>query len=96
LHGDLGRIDGDGFIHIVDRKKDLVISGSENIYPAEIEDTIHVAIISVPHERLGEVVCAAIQCAPSEGISMEEVAAFYEKNLSRYKRPGEIIFADVP
>jgi acyl-CoA synthetase (AMP-forming)/AMP-acid ligase II len=101
--GDLGRIDEDGFIHIVDRKKDLVISGGENIYPVEIEDTIRrhpkvhdVAIIGVPHDRLGEVVCAIIQCSPGEGIPMEEMASFCEKNLPRYKRPREIIFADVP
>ena len=101
--GDLGRIDEDGFIHIVDRKKDLVISGGENIYPVEIEDAIRrhpkvhdVAIIGVPHERLGEVVCAVIQCAAGEGMSTEEMASFCEKNLPRYKRPREIIFANVP
>jgi acyl-CoA synthetase (AMP-forming)/AMP-acid ligase II len=101
--GDLGRIDEDGFIYIVDRKKDLVISGGENIYPVEIEDTIRhhpkvhdVAVIGVPHERLGEVVCAVIQCSAGVGITMEEMASFCEKNLPRYKRPREIIFADVP
>ena len=101
--GDLGRIDEDGFIYIVDRKKDLVISGGENIYPVEIEDTIRhhpkvhdVAVIGVPHERLGEVVCAVIQCSAGVGMTMEEMASFCEKNLPRHKRPREIIFADVP
>jgi long-chain acyl-CoA synthetase len=101
--GDLGKIDGDGFIHIVDRKKDLIISGGENIYPVEIEDVIRrhrkvhdVAVIGVPHERLGEAVCAVIETVPGDFLTMEEVTGFCEKNLPRYKRPREIVFAKVP
>jgi len=101
--GDLGKVDEDGFIYIVDRKKDLIISGGENIYPVEIEDVIRrhpkvhdVAIIGVPHERLGEVVCAVIQAASCESITREEMSSFCECNLPRYKRPREIVFADVP
>lgn len=101
--GDLGKIDEDGFIYIVDRKKDLIISGGENIYPVEIEDVIRrhrsvhdVAVIGVPHERLGEAVCAVIQTTPGGSITAEEMAAFCEESLPRYKRPKEIVFAEVP
>lgn len=101
--GDLGRVDEDGFIHIVDRKKDLIISGGENIYPIEIEDVIRrhpkvhdVAVIGMPDSRLGEVVCAVIQTGSGEAVSHEEITAFCEENLPRYKRPRQVIFAEVP
>lgn len=104
LHtGDLGKFDEDGFIHIVDRKKDLIISGGENIYPVEIEDVIRrhpkvhdVAVIGVPDDRLGETVCAVIQTAPDEPIAEAEMTAFCEQNLPRYKRPRQIMFGEVP
>jgi long-chain acyl-CoA synthetase len=104
LHtGDLGRIDKDGFIYIVDRKKDLIICGGENIYPVEIEATLQkhpkvydVAVIGVPDDRLGEVIVAVIQPAPGEEPTQPEMMAYCEENLPRYKRPREIIFAEVP
>jgi long-chain acyl-CoA synthetase len=104
LHtGDLGKLDEDGFIHIVDRKKDLIISGGENIYPLEIEDVIRrhskvhdVAVIGVPDERLGETICAVIEIKPDQEATKEEMAAFLEANLPRYKRPRQIVFAQVP
>jgi len=101
--GDLGKIDEEGFIHIVDRKKDLIISGGENIYPVEIEDVIRrhpkvhdVAVIGIPQERLGEAVCAVIQITPGDPITVDEMMTFCEENLPRYKRPRKIIFAAVP
>ena len=104
LHtGDLGRMDEEGFIYIVDRKKDLVISGGENIYPVEIEAVIlkhpkvrDVAIIGVPDERLGEVVAVVIEPEESEVLTKEEVASFCENNLPRYKRPRHIFFDQIP
>ncbi len=104
LHtGDLGRIDRDGFIYIVDRKKDLIICGGENVYPVEIEATLQkhpkvhdVAVIGAPDERLGEIIVAVIQPAPGEKPTTEEIANFCEENLPRYKRPRHIVFADVP
>ncbi len=104
LHtGDLGRMDEEGFIYIVDRKKDLVISGGENIYPVEIEAILlkhpkirDVAVIGCPDERLGEVVTAVIETQEGEGLTKEEVASFCEKNLPRYKRPRHIYFDQVP
>ena len=101
--GDLGRVDEDGFMHIVDRKKDLIISGGENIYPVEIEDVIRrypkvhdVAVIGVSDQRLGEVICAVIQAGSGEILSHEEMTIFCEANLPRHKRPRRIIFAEVP
>jgi len=101
--GDLGKIDEDGFITIVDRKKDLIISGGENIYPIEIENVIRrhpkvhdVAVIGVPDPRLGETVCAVVQVTSGEQLTEQEMGSFCEQNLPRYKRPRKIIFAQVP
>lgn len=104
LHtGDLGRMDEEGFVYIVDRKKDLVISGGENIYPVEIEAVIlkhpkvrDVAVIGAPDERLGEVVTAIIEPREGETLTKEEVSSFCEKNLPRYKRPRAIFFDQIP
>ncbi|MBN2126069.1 MAG: AMP-binding protein [Deltaproteobacteria bacterium] len=101
--GDLARMDEDGFIFLVDRKKDLVISGGENIFPAEVEEVIlrhpkvhDAAVIGTPDERLGEIVTAVIQIVSGETLSKEEIAAYCEENLPRYKRPRAIHFGAVP
>jgi long-chain acyl-CoA synthetase len=101
--GDLGRFDEEGFIYLVDRKKDLVISGGENVYPVEVEEVIRrhqkvhdVAVIGTPDERLGEIVTAVIQARSGEVLDEEEITRFCEANLPRYKRPRRIVFADVP
>jgi acyl-CoA synthetase (AMP-forming)/AMP-acid ligase II len=101
--GDLGKTDEDGFITIVDRKKDLIISGGENIYPIEIEDVIRrhpkvhdVAVIGVPDQRLGETVCAVVQVTSGKQLTEQEMGSFCEQNLPRYKRPRQVIFAQVP
>jgi acyl-CoA synthetase (AMP-forming)/AMP-acid ligase II len=101
--GDLAREDEDGFIYIVDRKKDVVITGGENIYPVEIEDTIRnhpkvydVGVIGLPDERLVEVVAAIIKPKPGENLTRIEINEFCEQNLPKYKRPRRIIFDDVP
>ena len=101
--GDLGRIDEEGFIYLVDRKKDLVITGGENVYPVEVEDAIRkhpkvhdVAVIGTPDDRLGELVTAVIQAKPGEVLDEEEMKAFCEQELPRYKRPRRLIFGDVP
>lgn len=101
--GDLGKSDEDGFIYFVDRKKDLVNSGGENIYPVEVEavilrhpDVHDVAVIGTPDERLGEIVTAIIDPVPGRAPSEEEMAAFCEQNMPRYKRPRRFIFDQVP
>ncbi|HEX2965013.1 MAG TPA: fatty acid--CoA ligase family protein, partial [Syntrophorhabdaceae bacterium] len=101
--GDLGRIDEEGFIYLVDRKKDLIISGGENIYPGEVEEIllkhskIHdVALIGIPHDRLVEVPAAIVDVLEGETLTEEEVRKYCEENLPRYKRPHKIIFDKVP
>jgi long-chain acyl-CoA synthetase len=104
LHtGDLAQMDKDGYIYLVDRKKDLVISGGENVYPVEVEEVIQkhpkvrdVAIIGMPDERLGEIVTAIIQPVNDGALTVEEMKAFCDENLPRYKRPRKIIFDTVP
>jgi acyl-CoA synthetase (AMP-forming)/AMP-acid ligase II len=103
--GDMGKMDRDGFIWLVDRKKDVIIRGGENIYPIEIEEVLHrhpkvrdVGVIGFPDDRLGEIVGAIIELRSDEVISMEtekEIAQFCEENLPRYKRPAKIIFGKV-
>jgi acyl-CoA synthetase (AMP-forming)/AMP-acid ligase II len=101
--GDLAKRDDEGFIYIVDRKKDLVISGGENVYPVEVEAAIQkhpkvldVAVIGIPDDRLGELVTAVIQGAPGESLTEKEMVAFCEENLPRYKRPRRVIFDEIP
>jgi acyl-CoA synthetase (AMP-forming)/AMP-acid ligase II len=101
--GDLAKMDEDGFIFLVDRKKDLVICGGENIYPLEVEEVIlqhpnvyDVAVIGTPDDRLGEIVTAVIQTVSGETLTKEEVDAFCETHLPRYKRPRAVLFDTVP
>ena len=102
LTGDIARIDEDGFIWLVDRAKDIIITGGENIFPVEIESHImghpkvqDVGVIGLPDERLVEIVAAIITAKPNQVLTEEEIADFC-KGLPRYKRPRKIIFADVP
>ena len=100
--GDMARMDEDGFIYLVDRKKDVVISGGENLYPVQIEDFLRgydkikdVAVIGLPDARLGEIAAAIIE--PKDGVSCtEEEINLFCKELPRYKRPRRIIFDRVP
>ncbi len=103
LHtGDMARQDEDGFIFLVDRKKDVIISGGENLYPVQIEDflsaypKVHdVAVIGLPDKRLGEISAAIIQIKEGMTCTESEINQFC-MDLPRYKRPRKIIFADVP
>jgi fatty-acyl-CoA synthase len=97
--GDLARRDAEGFIYIVDRKTDMIISGGENIYPAEVEDVLYqhpavaeVAVIGMPHERWGEVPQAAVVVRPGSRLTADEVIAFCEGRLARYKIPRAVVF----
>lgn len=100
--GDMAMEDEDGFIFLVDRKKDVIISGGENIYPVQIEDFLHsheaihdVAVIGLPDPRLGEISAAIISLKPGCTCTEEDINLFCKK-LPRYKRPRKIFFADVP
>jgi acyl-CoA synthetase (AMP-forming)/AMP-acid ligase II len=100
--GDMVKSDEDGFIWIVDRKKDVIITGGENVFPVEIEDFLHThplvkdaAVIGLPDERLGEIVAAIVEAAPGKELTVQELLAFCEP-LPRYKRPRKIFLDHVP
>jgi len=100
--GDMARQDADGFIFLVDRKKDVIICGGENIFPVEIEDFLHtntkvkdVAAIGCPDERLGEIVSVVIDVVPGQTMTEEATLQFCEA-LPRYKRPRKVFFGKVP
>ena len=100
--GDMAMEDEDGFIFLVDRKKDVIISGGENIYPVQIEDFLRtnkvildVAVIGLPDSRLGEISAAIIELKPGMECTEEDIDIFCKK-LPRYKRPRKVIFAPVP
>ena len=100
--GDMAMEDEDGFIYLVDRKKDVIISGGENIYPVQIEDFLRtnnkildVAVIGLPDHRLGEISAAIIELKPGVECTEKEIDEFCKK-LPRYKRPKKIIFTKVP
>ena len=100
--GDMAKEDEDGFIFLVDRKKDVIISGGENLYPVQIEDFLRgyeaindVAVIGLPDERLGEIATAIIELKEGYTATEEDINEFC-KGMPRYKRPHKIIFADVP
>lgn len=100
--GDMAMQDEEGFYYLVDRKKDVIISGGENIYPVQIEDFLHgfepvndVAVIGLADKRLGEISAAIIQVKEGFTCTEEEVMEFCQK-LPKYKRPRKVIFAEVP
>ncbi len=100
--GDMAMQDSDGFIFLVDRKKDVIITGGENLYPVQIEDFIRahnavkdVAVIGLPDPRLGEIAAAIIEIKEGMTATEEEINSFCA-GMPRYKRPRRIIFAHVP
>ena len=100
--GDMARESEDGFIYLVDRKKDVIITGGENLYPVQIEDFIRrhdavkdVAVIGLPDPRLGEIAAAIVELKPDRELSEEEFNAFCA-GLPRYQRPRKVFFAQVP
>ena len=100
--GDMAREDDDGFLYLVDRKKDVIISGGENLYPVQIEDFLikhdkisDVAVIGLPDARLGEIAAAIVQVKDGMELNEAELEEFC-MDLPRYKRPHKFIFADVP
>lgn len=102
LTGDMARADEDGFIYLVDRKKDVIITGGENLYPVEIEDFLRrhpavrdVAVIGLGDERLGEIAAAVVSVKEGFTLQKEEIEEF-AKGLPRYKRPRRYIWGDVP
>lgn len=99
--GDLGFLDEEGFLTLVDRKKDMVISGGENVYSAEVEDALfahpavaEAAIIGVPDERWGEAVCAVVALRPGANATADELVAHCRSRLAKYKTPKYVVFVD--
>jgi len=99
--GDMGYLDEDNYLYIVDRKTDMVISGGVNIYPAEIEEVIHehptvldVAVIGVPNDEWGEELKAVVQLKPGARASADDIIDFCRERLADYKRPRSVDFVD--
>ena len=99
--GDIAEIDDEGFVFIKDRIKDMIISGGENIYPAEVENVIishaavnEVAVIGLPDEKWGEIACAIVVGDESQA-NEEDLIKFCAEKLSRYKLPKKVIFIEV-
>ena len=100
--GDMAKYDPDGFIYLVDRKKDVIITGGENLYPVQIEDFLRsnekikdVAVIGLPDARLGEIAAAIIELKDGITCTEDEINQFCQA-MPRYKRPRKIIFEAVP
>ena len=98
---DLGKMDEDGFLMIVERKKNMIISGGENIYPKEVEDVLYrhpkvvdAAVYGVPDKIWGEKVCAAIVLKAGEQMTVEEIIDFSKQNLASFKKPKFVEFID--
>jgi len=104
--GDMARRDADGFYHLVDRKKNMIISGGENVYPSEVENLLaqhpavkDVAVIGVPHDKWGEAVHAVVVLEAVGGISETDLLEWCKDRIAGYKRPRSISFMrdeDVP
>ena len=101
--GDIARIDEDGFVYIVDRAKDMVLRGGENVYCTEVETAIYhhdavaeAAVFGVPDERLGEEVVCAVVLHDGQSLSEEELQAFLAERIARHKIPAKVWFLDEP
>jgi fatty-acyl-CoA synthase len=99
--GDIGYLDEDGFLYIADRVKDMLITGGENVYPAEVESVLYdhpaiaeVAVIGLPDERWGEVVVAVAALKPDQTLELNELRQFAEDRLARFKLPTRLEFVD--
>jgi fatty-acyl-CoA synthase len=101
--GDIGRIDADGYLWVLDRKKDLIVSGGENVYPAEVERVLaghpaiaEIAVIGAPDPRWGETVCAVVVPAAGAAPTLEALARHCAGSLARYKHPRKLVIRDTP
>jgi fatty-acyl-CoA synthase len=99
--GDIARMDPDGDLYIVDRKKDMFISGGENVYPAEVENAIfelpqvaETAVIGVKDEKWGEVGLAVVSLKSEEQLSADDIIGFLKQRLAKYKVPKQVVFVD--
>lgn len=101
--GDIGKMDEDGYLYITERKKDIIISGGENVYPAEVEEVLlthpkikDAAIISTPDEKFGERVTAVVTLKEGQTMTREELLKWCEGKFPAFKRPRRVEFGDIP
>jgi long-chain acyl-CoA synthetase len=99
--GDVGRVDDEGYIFVQDRKKDMVVTGGENVYTSEVEAAIYrhpgvheVAVVGVPDERFGEALCAVIVPSPGTTLTAHEIIAHCRSHIGGYKIPRRITFLE--
>jgi malonyl-CoA/methylmalonyl-CoA synthetase len=99
--GDLGTIDADGYVHVIGRAKDLIITGGFNVYPKEVETgidalpgVIECAVVGLPHEDFGEAVAAVIVAAPGAGLDEKSVQEGLAAQLAKFKLPKRVIFVE--
>ncbi|GLZ44251.1 AMP-dependent synthetase [Actinomycetospora sp. NBRC 106375] len=100
---DIGRIDTNGYVYVLDRADDMIVSGGFNIWPAELEsaiadhpEVVEVAVFSVPHERWGETPMAVCRVEPGATVTAEEIVELVRQNLGSYKKPGAVEFVHEP
>ena len=101
LTGDVGWVDHEGYAYIVDRKRDMIVSGGANVYPAEVERVLRgldgvaeIAVFGVPHDKWGETVVAAVVRRPGSAITEEDVVAFAKEHMASFKKPTSVRFLD--
>ena len=99
--GDMGYLDENGYLFIMDRSKDMIISGGENIYPREIEEVLikhpavrEVSVIGVPDARWGEAIKAVVALVPGQSFTEQELIAFCKENIASYKKPKSVDFVE--
>jgi long-chain acyl-CoA synthetase len=100
--GDAAYLDEDGYVYIFDRVKDMIVSGGENVYPAEVENVLmshpgiaDVAVIGIPHEKWGETALAVVVKAPGVDVTEDEIIEFSRERLARFKCPTQVQWIDV-
>jgi acyl-CoA synthetase (AMP-forming)/AMP-acid ligase II len=101
--GDIGRLDANGYLYMLDRRDDMVISGGFNIYPAELEnviaahpDVVEVAVFGIPDERWGETPCAVVCVKAEASVTEKELVELCSVHLGNYKRPGKVVLRRDP
>jgi long-chain acyl-CoA synthetase len=99
--GDVGFVDGEGYLFLVDRKKELIVRGGYNVYPREVEealyahaDVLEAAVVGVPHDRLGEEVAALVVLRPGAAATADDLTRWAKERVSAYKYPRRIVFVD--